>query len=232
MTNSQADLNEDAFTLRLLDASDAEGWSPPTMAVTTSSQPESVVPSEEQILALVEEARQEGFAVGREEGRKSFDKEIERLRQLFEAFANPLNDVDEHVEQQLAALAMSIGKQLCRAELSMHPELILSVVRDGLKQLAIQREPLTLRVNPRDRQLLENAGVAASGVKLVDDNSILAGGCLFSAGSSRIDERLESRVGRLIDQVLADCQVVPVDIAQPDPANTAGPFSDEQQEQP
>lgn len=208
-------LNEDAFSLRLLDQGDAQGWMPPAM--TQAQAPvDDGTPSETQILALVEQARQEGFAQGQEEGRHSFDKEIERIQQLLESLAAPLSDVDEHVEQQLCGLAFSIGKQLCRAELSVHPELILSVVREGLNQLSGQREPATVRLNPADFALLNEHGVAADGVTLQEDRSITPGGCLLSAGSSRIDDRLESRIGQLIRQVFVDDSPINAEIANPD----------------
>ena len=188
---------------------------PPAMAQAAAPIDDGY-PSEEQIQALVEQARQEGFNQGREEGRHLFDKEIARFQQLFDSVAAPLNDIDEHVEQQLCGLAFSIGKQLCRAELSVHPESLLSVVRDGLHQLARQREAATVRLHPSDCALLNEHGIAASGVSLQEDRSITPGGCLLSAGSSRIDERLESRVGHLIRQIFVDTSPVSPDFANPD----------------
>ncbi len=208
-------LNEDAFSLRLLNNAEAQDWMPPAMAQTPAPIDDGY-PSEEHILALVEQARQEGFNQGREEGRHLFDKESARLQQLFDSLAAPLSDIDEHVEQQLCSLAFSIGKQLCRAELSVHPESLLSVVRDGLHQLASQREPATVRLHPSDCELLNKQGIAASGVTLQEDRTITPGGCYLSAGSSRIDERLESRAGHLIRQIFADASPVSPDFATPD----------------
>lgn len=208
-------LNEDAFSLRLLNTADAQGWMPPAMAQRVAPADDGS-PSEEQILALVEQARQEGFNQGREEGRHAFDLEIARMQQLFEAVAAPLNDVDEHVEQQLCGLALSIGKQLCRSELSVRPELLLGVVREGVNQLASQREPATVRLNPEDCKLLRESGLGDSGVQIQEDRSITPGGCMLSAGSSRIDERLESRVGQMIRQIYVDAAPISPEFADPD----------------
>ncbi|WP_372758246.1 FliH/SctL family protein [Litorivivens sp.] len=215
MTDAQPDLNEDAFTLRLLNEQEAQGWMPPEMAQSTPT-PDDNMPSEDQILALVEQARQEGYSLGREEGRKSFDEEIARLQQMLNAFAAPLNDIDEHVEHQLGALALSIGKQLCRAELSLNPTHILPIVHDGLEQLSGQREPVTLRLNPKDCQLLAEEGIAGTGVILLEDPSITTGGCVMTAGSSRIDERLESRLGKLVDQLFDEHALHSDGISPPD----------------
>lgn len=205
-----ANLNEDAYDLRLLDEGDAQGWTPPNVlspaAAATQAENE-----EEQIRALIEEARREGLEMGRAEGLREYQQKIADVQQLIEALAQPLDALDERVEQQLAQLALSIGQQLSVHRLEHHPEDIVAVVKAGLELLPVSSEPARIKVNPGDAAILREAGSLDHRIEVLEDATVKQGGCLLQAGSSTIDRSVNARLKQVVSKVLGENVDMPED---------------------
>ncbi|MBB3046365.1 flagellar assembly protein FliH [Litorivivens lipolytica] len=198
-----ANLNEDAYDLRLLNDGDAQGWTPPSVASATAatSQAEN---EEQQILALIEEARQEGLEMGRAEGLREYQQKIAEVQQLIQALASPLDALDELVEQQLAQLALGIGQQLAQHRLEHHPDDIVAVVKAGLELLPVSAEPARIKVHHADAAILREADTVDHRIEIIEDPAVARGGCLLLAGSSTIDRSVAARLKQVVNKVLGE----------------------------
>ncbi len=198
-----ADLNEDAYDLRLLDDGEAEGWIPPSVSSSggAASQQDS---EENQIRALLEEARREGLELGRAEGLREYQQKTADLQALITALARPLEALDERVEQQLAHLALGIGQQLSAHRLQQHPEDIIDIVKAGLELLPVSRESTRIKVNPADASILKEVGALDQRIELLEDAAIARGGCLLQSGSSSVDRSVTARLQQVVSQLFGE----------------------------
>lgn len=157
------------------------------------------------------QGREEGLAKGQQEGFAAGQKEARelagRMRRVFDALAEPIQDLDDDVEQMLTGLALSIAQQIIRRELTVQPGEVIAVIREAVALLPLSARQVTVRLHPEDARFIrETLGSSdeASAWKLVDDPSIMRGGCRVSTDSSQIDATLEHRLAILASELLGD----------------------------
>ncbi len=158
--------------------------------------------------ALQKQAYDEAFAIGRAEGLRAGQNEAAirtgRLEQILNALAQPFDELDEIVEQQLVELAMAVVRQLFRREIRLEPTHIIGVVRDAIRLLPVASRSVRLHLHPDDAALVRETLSPAEGEPawaVVEDPLITRGGCTVSAENSRIDATAESRLQALISSV-------------------------------
>jgi flagellar assembly protein FliH len=156
------------------------------------------------------EGRAQGLAAAEREGRvriAALDERIARLDALLAATARPLAVLDADVERELAELACAIARQVVRRELRSDPGQVIAAIRDAVGLLPAAVRDVRVALHPDDaalvRERLGDSGAARAWV-LVEDPMITRGGCRVAADNSRVDARVESRVGAVIANVLGD----------------------------
>jgi flagellar assembly protein FliH len=104
-----------------------------------------------------------------------------------------------HFEKELVDLALAVARKIVGREVSVNPETVAGLLRDGLQRLE-HAGSLTFRVNPEDLQRLADlqsrllAGLAdPARVRFEADPAISAGGCFIESEAGDIDARLERR---------------------------------------
>lgn len=182
-----------------------------------------VMPTAEEIETIQREAReeaaregyregydqgfQEGYEKGREHGygagRDEVDQVVAHLRGLLEVLAEPLQAVDEQVEQELAALAVSLARQLIRRELKADPGQIIAVAREALGSLPSSTRRVNLFLHPEDMELVRSVlaiDEEEQRWRLVADPLLTRGGCRVVSEVSMIDATVEKRIAAAIAQ--------------------------------
>lgn len=106
-------------------------------------------------------------------------------------------------EQSAVRVAAAIAERIVRRELSQSPEITLSLVREAL-ELAAGAGRITLRLNPQDHALLSVKVQQLSGpigalapTDIVADPQVTPGGCIVNTEFGEIDQRLESQLARI-----------------------------------
>lgn len=176
--------------------------------------------------AIVERAKAEADEVRRraeEEGRKLGMQAAERMlgeridQQLaaaIPALSKAVDGVDAarsewrvHWEHNLISLALAIAGRIVRREVAQDPGITVGWIRESL-ELASRSNRLTLRLNPRDRDLLGEqiqrvitllGRVAETDV--VADETIGVGGCKVSAEFGEIDHQIETQLQRIGEEL-------------------------------
>lgn len=167
------------------------------------------------------QGRQEGFEQGREEGyREGYEQGLKQglaqgesavreqvgaLERIVSTLDQPLQEVDELVEQELAALAIALARQLIRRELKTDPGQIIAVVREALSVLPSNARKVSLYLHPEDAELVRSALLLdehGQRWKLVDDPLLTRGGCRIISENSSIDATVEKRLAASIAQAL------------------------------
>lgn len=160
-----------------------------------------------------EEGYAEGYDVGRllgqREGQQKLDEYIrnqgrgiaQRLALLVESAEKGLNEAGQDVAQGVLEIAAEIARQVVRHELSINPNALLPVVRESLALLAADSKVATVRLHPKDLEVLEEPlaqEFGAAGVTWLGDPSLRPGNCLVEAAGTTVDGTLARRWSRAV----------------------------------
>lgn len=164
-----------------------------------------------QLEELQQQAYEEAYARGYEDGRKAgagdANARAARLDALLEQLNAPLAELDEAVERELCELTFAIARQVVRRELKTSPDEIVGAVRAALAALPVACRNVRLQLHPDDAALVREALAPADGQpawRIVEDPVLSRGGCRVLTDTSQVDARVEKRLGAAINAVLGD----------------------------
>lgn len=172
----------------------------------------------EELESIRQEAYNEGFAIGEKEGFHSTTLKVRQeaetalaakiasLELLMANLFEPIAEQDTQIEKSLVDLVQHITRQVIKRELAIDSTQIEHVMRDALKLLPLGVENVRLYVNPQDfAQVKALRERHEETWRIVEDESLLPGGCRVETEHSRIDASVESRVtqvmAKLFDQL-------------------------------
>jgi flagellar assembly protein FliH len=171
-------------------------------------QPAIDLPSEEDLAAIREEARQAGhekghgagYADGLAIGRAEAARELEHLQAIALEFGEAIAHADEAIAADVLDLALHLAKSMLRTALEVKPELVIPVVREAIEYLPVLQQPALLMLNPADAEIVR-AGIGEEldkgGWRVVPDPTIARGGCKVDTATNQIDAQTGSRWERL-----------------------------------
>lgn len=189
------------------DVADCQTWQVPDMQGGRKPANRPVTAGQlEQVQNL---ARREGFALGQKEGREAGSKEFlaksQHLEKILQVLQQPLEQLDEEMEKQLAELAIIVARQLIRRELQIEPAHVIGAVREALAVLPLAAWETRLMLNPEDAVLVREALALQESnnpVQIVEDPLMSRGGCRVLSETSQIDATVESRLNAVVVNVL------------------------------
>lgn len=171
-----------------------------------------IQPSEEEIAAIIENARIEGYAAGLEEGRRTGLAETENamkeallpLQKIAENFSEALITADEAIAQDVLDLALDLAKVMLKNAFSVQPELILPIVKEAIHYLPSLKQPAILTLHPDDAVIVSQKigeDLTKSGWRIVGDTQIERGGCRVETASNQIDATTTTRWLRISESL-------------------------------
>ena len=159
-----------------------------------------------------ENGQKEGFRYGHQEGLTQGKARIEDIYQQYQTVIalqeQPLQAMDQQVEEELVTLALCVAKQVIQHELKMAPERITAVIRKAIHLLPVSARQVQVKVHPEDAALLKEGQqlLELVGKDMIEDDTIARGGCEVVSERTRIDATLESRIKETFAAVLS-CDV-------------------------
>ena len=163
-----------------------------------------VLPTIEQITAIQEQARQEGYHAGHAEGyaqgSQEAARETDRLRSIADTFATEISQADETVSQQVLDLSLDFTRAILKTALAVRPELVIPIVKEAVRYLPVLHQPALLYLHPDDIVLVRNKmgdELGKIGWQLADDAQLEPGGCRVETANNQIDASLHTRWQRL-----------------------------------
>ncbi|MDQ1832648.1 flagellar assembly protein FliH [Massilia scottii] len=165
-------------------------------------------PTEDELAAIREQARLEGFEAGHAAGyadalalgREENAGEIANLQSIAATFTQALTQADETIANDMLELALHLARNMLRSALGVKPELIIPVIRDAISYLPVLQQPAVLMLHPDDARLVREAigeELDKGGWRVADDAHISRGGCKIDTASNQIDAQVEVRWQRL-----------------------------------
>jgi flagellar assembly protein FliH len=175
-----------------------------------------VADAKQQAAAARKQAEQQGRQAAMQAAERVLDEKVgQQMKSLLPAVAQAIDRIEAarhdwlaHWEANVVRLAEAIAARLVRRELSQHPEITLSLVKEALS-LAAGSPQLRLRLNPKDHHAL--AGQVErltkefqrlAPLEIVADPSVSAGGCRLETQFGVIDQQFEAQLARLREELL------------------------------
>ncbi|MDE2348364.1 MAG: flagellar assembly protein FliH [Gammaproteobacteria bacterium] len=185
-------------------AANAQVWSPPDMGAAPRPMPTAGGLADLQAEAY-HEAFAQGLAEGREAGRGEVRAQVERLSAMFYDLAKPFEALDDEVERELLELAMALARQIVRRELKAEPTQIIGIIRDAIAALPVAAREVRVHLHPEDAAVVRQNLAPTESERawaIVEDPVMARGGCQVVTATSRIDARLEVRIGAILSELL------------------------------
>ncbi len=151
------------------------------------------------------EAFEQGLAEGREEGRATVRAQVERLEGMFYDLTKPFEELDSDVERELLTLAMALARQIVRRELKADPTHIIGIIREAIAALPVAVREVRVHLHPEDAAVVrQNLAPTESerAWQIVEDPVMARGGCQITTATSRVDARLEARLGAILSELM------------------------------
>lgn len=168
----------------------------------------------EELEAIRQDAYNEGFATGEKDGfhagqlkaKQEADvalaAKIASLEQLMTQLFNPIAEQDQQLEAAMVTLLGQMVRQVIQRELVSDSSQIRQVLSDALKLLPMGAGNIRIHVNPQDFELIKTLRERhEESWRILEDASLLPGGCRVETELSRIDATVETRLNQALQQL-------------------------------
>jgi flagellar assembly protein FliH len=165
----------------------------------------------------LEQGRADALKAAQQQANAKSQKEIEqRLQTLLPALTSAVAEIQQsrsewraHWERRAIELAIAIAQRVLRREVEQKPEIALDLAQEAL-ELAAGAGRVTLCLHPRDCETFGDRAkkLAAQFAKTLQvevnaDGEVSPGGCRIVSDFGEIDQRLESQLQRIEEELTA-----------------------------
>jgi flagellar assembly protein FliH len=160
----------------------------------------------ERIKAINQQAYRQGYDAGFAQGAARAQSEAARLAQLIETVSHETTGLEQRVAEDLVRLALTLARAMVREALAVRPEIVAAIVRDSVADVPPFSQGTRLRLHPEDVALLRSHLSQELGPDwvVVEDASILRGGCRIETSAGDIDATLQTRWQKLTAALAQD----------------------------
>lgn len=169
---------------------------------------EIVQEAREQADAVRENARQEGTVLGKEEGFREAQEEIEQIKEdLFERKRQQEQEYEKMIQEtegQYVDILCSLIRKLTGVIVSDRKEVILHLIRSGIADIEPAKH-YTIRVCAEDllyiesnkEDILEKTGITGT-LEVQEEKGLTEGECIIETDKQMIDCGFQTQLGNLI----------------------------------
>ena len=102
-------------------------------------------------------------------------------------------------------LAMALARQIVRRELKTDPTQIIGIIREAIAALPVATRDVRVHLHPEDAAVVKQHLAPTENERawtIIEDPVMARGGCQITTNTSRIDARLETRLGSILSELL------------------------------
>lgn len=158
--------------------------------------PAMAYPTAEEIEAISQQAHDEGYQAGLEQGRMQAELELQQLRPLLAQITETCLHTEGALADAVLELALLVAQQMVGDELRQHPKQLLAPIREALSAIPTATNPSKLFLSPADLQLLQqdlHYELADDVWRLVADEQLSTGSCRIETPNTQLEFSLASR---------------------------------------
>ena len=183
----------------------------------------------DELEAIRQDAYNEGFATGEKDGFRAgqlkakqeadavLAGKVAALEQLMTHLLEPIAEQDQALEQGMVNLVSQVARQVIQRELASDSSQIRHVLREALKLLPMGASNVRIHVNPQDFEIIKALRERhEESWRILEDESLLPGGCRVESESSRIDASIETRMAQALKQLFEQQRAQATNTPEPD----------------
>lgn len=170
----------------------------------------------EEVEAIRQDAYNEGFSTGekdgfhsgqlkaRQEAEVALAAKLKQLESIMQHLLEPIAGQDTRLEEAVVVLVRHMAEQVIRRELSEDSTQLRKVLQEALKLLPVGANNIRIYVNPQDFDLIKELRARHEEQwRILEDESLLPGGCRIETEFSHIDASVETRLAHAVEQLFA-----------------------------
>ena len=191
---------------------EAEAEAEAEASIQADEQPQVSLPTEEEVAAIFQRAKEDGYAAGPQEGNAAgrqiaeieIKAEVARVQELLSKLDKDLHEMDQQVADSLLELAIALAQKVVAQALKLKPELIIPIVQEAIRNLPNAMQHPRLFLHPEDAKLVLvhlNDQLEQDHLCVREDEQISRGGCRIEASGSEINGSLEVRWQRVLSAI-------------------------------
>lgn len=146
----------------------------------------------------LQQGQAEGRKTGLAEGEGLIREQLAQLQLLLDQLQQPLQQVDQRVEQSLLDLTVAMAQAVVAVEVKTNPQVILQTLRQAIDALPLKASQIQIRLHPEDLAVIQQHYNADD---LVERQWQLRAEPVLERGDIRVDAG-ESSVERNLKQCL------------------------------
>jgi flagellar assembly protein FliH len=151
----------------------------------------------------------QGFEQGTEKGldetRKDVEAKLERLETLMGELLVPIQRHEDELESALVNLTTVLSRAVLYRELSLDSSQIAAVVKKAMASLPSTSENVRIHVHPDDYQYVGDVAERFEAkTSVVEDATIMRGGCKLETRHSLVDFTIEKRFQKAVQDMLSE----------------------------
>lgn len=157
-----------------------------------------------------QQAYEEGFAKGKEDGLEKFKEEageaLKSLETLVSSSFEAKKNIIDSATMDIVELVAAIADKVCQAQFD--DNMLYNLTLDAIKELN-DKETITIIVNPK---LVENINSlvddfmaeipSMQSVKILEDNSVSPDGVIVETLTTRLDSRVSTRISEIARRMI------------------------------
>ncbi len=168
----------------------------------------------DELEAIRQDAYNEGFAVGEKDGFHAGQLKAKHeadlalaakmagLEQVMTQLFEPIAEQDQQLEKAMIDLLSHMARQVIQRELSSDSSQIRQVLREALKLLPMGTSNVRIHLNPQDFEMIKALRERHEETwRILEDETLLPGGCRVESELSRIDATVETRLNLALKQL-------------------------------
>ncbi|MGE8360510.1 flagellar assembly protein FliH [Pseudomonas sp.] len=168
----------------------------------------------DELEAIRQDAYNEGFATGEKDGFRAgqlkakqeadtaLGGKLASLEQVMSHLLDPIAEQDQQLEAALVSLVSHMTRQVIQRELNTDSSQIRHVLREALKLLPMGADNVRIHINPQDFEMIKALRDRHEETwRILEDDSLLPGGCRVESEHTRIDASVETRMNQAIKQL-------------------------------
>ena len=153
--------------------------------------------------AGLEEGREAGRRQGLDETRSEVNSKLDRLEHLLGELLLPVQRHQDELETALVNLTTVLSRAVIFRELSLDSSHIGRLVSRAMDSLPSTADKVRIRLNPADAEWVrEVAGRFEAEASVLEDESVLQGGCRLETRHSLVDYTVEKRFQKAVQSML------------------------------
>ncbi len=148
------------------------------------------------------EGFQKGYVSGEQSGKQRFNDAVKPVEHIYQTLSVWQTEQEQQQRHIICELVQKVAQQVIRAELTLMPQQILTLVDETLEAMPGKSDEVVVHLNPLDLERITQINPdMAKNWKLVANNDLAPGGCHLVTDDAEADVSCDSRLQACMDNV-------------------------------